>query len=278
MGQTGRELFRRTSEHLYRFRRNKKFKCLIYQHLSKNSHSLKDIKVQPLEVVIKQPGQSHKQFENSRKTSELCWIKKLQTAYPLGLNDNIMGKGNISRTSSIDIMDIVDKRNRNQRSHGKRINRNKRVKQRTNFSLKELLIIFKNNGRHQLLCKLGVIPINKLYDIYTESQNISFQSRVYEGARIITAFCYHRLFPRIDKVEDHKRHFLSIKYINRGIDFINLSSIFNDSSVQRSIPPYFDNTEPPIISYSYKKSSRNLIFNYTSTTSDADIENNTPST
>ena len=42
----------------------------------------------------------------------------------IGLNDNIMGKGNISRTSSIDIMDIVDKRNRNQRSHGKRINRN----------------------------------------------------------------------------------------------------------------------------------------------------------
>ena len=86
------------------------------------------------------------------------------------------------------------------------------------------------------------------------------------------------MFPRIYKVEDHKRHFLSIKYINTGIDFINLSSIFNDSSVQRSIPPYFDNTEPPIISYSYKKSSRNLIFNYTSTTSDADIENNTPST
>ena len=191
----------------------------------------------------------------------------MQTAYPLGLNDNIMGKGNISRTSSIDIMDIVDKRNRNQRSHGKRINRNKRVKQRTNFSLKELLIIFKNNGRHHIYT-----------DIYTESQNISFQSRVYEGARIITAFCYHRLFPRIDKVEDHKRHFLSIKYINRGIDFINLSSIFNDSSVQSLIPPYFDNTEPPIISYSYKKSSRNLIFNYTSTTSDADIENNTPST
>lgn len=278
MGQTGRELFRRTSEHLYRFRRNKKFKCLIYQHLSIYGHNINNIKVQPLEIVTKQPGQSHKQYENSRKNSELNWIKKLQTAYPLGLNDNIMGKGNISRTSSIDIMDIVDKRTRNHRSHGKRVNRNKRAKQRTNCSLKELLTIFKNNGRHQLLCKLGVIPITKLYEIYTESQNVSFQSKIYEGARIITAFCYHRLFPRIDKPENHKRHFLSIKYINRGIDYINLSSIFNDTTVQNLIPPYFDNTEPPIISYTYKKSSRNIIFNYTSITSDVDIENNTPST
>ena len=141
--------------------------------------------------------------------SWLCWIKKLQTAYPLGLNDNIMGKGNISRTTSIDIMDIVEKRTRNLRSHGKRVNRNKRAKQRTNCSLKELLTIFKNNGRHQLLCNLGVIPITKLYEIYTESQNVSFQSKIYEGARIITAFCYNRLFPRIDTF-----FFVNLKIIN----------------------------------------------------------------
>ena len=278
MGQTGRELFKRTSEHLYRFRKHKKFKCLLYQHLAKHKHNLKYVKVQPLEVVQKQPGQSHKQFEKSRKTSELDWIKKLQTAYPLGLNDNIMGKGNISRTSSINIMDIVDKRKRNLRSHGKRINRNKRAKKRTDYSLKELLLIFKNNGRHQLLCKLGIISIVKLYDIFKESQIISYYSPLYEGARIITAFCYHRLFPRIDKPDDHKRHFLSIKYINRGIDLVNLSSIFNDTTVQNLIPPYFDNIEPPIISYSYKRSSRNIIFNYTSITSDVSIEDNTPTT
>ena len=116
---------------------------MIYQHLGKHKHSLEYVKVQPLEVVQKQPGQSHKQFENLRKTSELNWIKKLQTAYPLGLNDNIMGKGNISRTSTIDILDIVDKRKRNNRSHGLRINRNKRAKHRTNFSLKDLLVILK---------------------------------------------------------------------------------------------------------------------------------------
>ena len=79
-------------------------------------------------------------------------------------------------------------------------------------------------------------------------------------------------------LHDHKRHFLSIKYINRGIDLVNLSSIFNDTTVQNLILPYFDNIEPPIISYSYKRSSRNIIFNYTSITSDVSIEENTPTT
>ena len=88
--------------------------CFV--HFISDKNNLKYVKVQPLEVVQKQPGQSHKQFEKSLKTSELDWIKKLQTAYPLGLNDNITGKGNISRTSSINIMDIVDRRKRNLRS------------------------------------------------------------------------------------------------------------------------------------------------------------------
>ena len=203
MGQTGRLLFKRTGEHLYRFRKHKKFRTLLYQHLVKHKHDIKYITFQPLEIVIKQPGQSHKQLEKSRKIRELEWITKLQTAYPLGLNDNIMGKGNISQTSTIDIMDIVDKRQRNHRSHGKRTNRNKRAQHRNNCTLNDLLKIFKYNGRHQLLCKLGVLPITKLHNIFKESENISFFSPLFEGARIISAFCYHKLFPRIDKPEDH---------------------------------------------------------------------------
>lgn len=277
MGQTGREYFRRNQEHLYRFRRPKKFKSLVYQHLDKHNHNLKYIKFQPLETVQKQPGESHKQFEKSREVRELFWIKRLQTAYPLGLNDKILGQGNISKTH-IDVINIVDKRLRNNRSHGKRKNRNQRIKHRINYTLADLLSIIKNNGRHQVLCKLGQIPISKLYAIFLECDKISFFSPFYEYTRIITAFCHHRLFPIIDKPENHKRHFLKLKYINRGIDFINLSSIFNDSSVYSLIPPYFDNIEQPIISYSYKKPSRNLIFNYTSITTDVNIENNVPST
>lgn len=49
---------------------------------------------------------------------------------------NIMREGNISKTSSVGTMHIVDKKQRNYKSHGKRNNRNQRIKYHM------------NNGRH----------------------------------------------------------------------------------------------------------------------------------
>lgn len=188
-----------------------------------------------------------------------------------------MGLGNISRTASIDVMDIVSKTTRNKRSHGKRINRNKRKHHRRNVSISDLLKIFQNNGRYNLLCTLGSIPATKLNSILEECNSISVASPKYEVALIISAFCYHKLFPKIDKQEDHKRYFLKLKYINKGIDLIDISNIFRNPSVQKLISPEnFDNTEPPIVSYVYKKPSRSLIFNYNTVSSDLNIEENAP--
>ena len=47
VGETGRFLSKRTQEHLYRFRRLKKYKSFVYQHLKKFKHNIKFIKVQP---------------------------------------------------------------------------------------------------------------------------------------------------------------------------------------------------------------------------------------
>lgn len=234
--------------------------------------------MQPLEIIEKLPDQSKREFIRSRRECELKWIKKLQTAYPLGLNDNIMGQGNISQRASINIMNISSPKLRHRRSHGRRQNYNIRHKKKTNITVKDLYIIFKNNGRHGLFTRLCSIPITNLYKISLECDTMSFNSPLYECSKIIDAFCYHRLYPRIDQLEDHVKHFLKIKYINKGIDLIDISSIFRDHEVQNLIPVYFDNREMPVISYSYKRPSRSLIFNYPLVTSDADIEKNYPNT
>ena len=267
---------KRTSEHLYRFRRFKKYKCYLYQHLHKHNHNIKYIKVQPLEIINRDLNLSKRQFRRERRLAELDWIKKLQTAYPLGLNDNIMGQGSISRSSNINVMNLVIPRKRNKRSHGKRINRNVRKQHRSDSSITDLIKIFKNNGRHHLFCKLCSIPISKLNSIRLECSTISHASPLYEGALIISSFCYYKLFPKIENPEDHIRHFIKLTYINRGLDFINISSIFMDPNIQDLIPPYFSNTEPPIVSYKYKKPTRNIIFNYTKTTTDEELDTNIP--
>ena len=50
---------------------------------------------------------------------------------------------------------------------------------------------------------------------------------------------------------NHIRHFIKIPFINKGIDFIDLASIFRDNTVASSISNYFENKEPPIIYYKY---------------------------
>ena len=63
----------------------------------------------------------------------------------------------------------------------------------------------------------------------------------------------HELFlsPYIYSEVNHKRHFIKIPFINKGIEFIDLHSIFKDNSVISSIPNYFNNSETPIICYKY---------------------------
>ena len=72
-----------------------------------------------------------------------------------------------------------------------------------------------------------------------------------------------------------QRSFIKITFINKGIDFIDLPSIFNKSVIQ-SIPTYFQNSEPPIICYKYNKPIRNTIFNFYKLVSELDIHANTP--
>ena len=51
----------------------------------------------------------------------------------------------------------------------------------------------------------------------------------------------------------HTRQSIKIPFINKGIEFIDLPSIFKDRSVTSSIRAYFQNSEPPIICYKYNK-------------------------
>ena len=57
-------------------------------------------------------------------------------------------------------------------------------------------------------------------------------------------------------------NFIQIHFINKGIEFIDLPSIFTDNTVMSSIPSYFENTESIIICCKYNKPIHNTIFNF----------------
>ena len=86
----------------------------------------------------------------------------------------------------------------------------------------------------------------------------------------------HFLSPYIDSEVNHKSHLIKIPFINKGMEFIDLHSIFKDNLVISSIPYYFNNFETPTICYKYNKPIRSTIFNFNKIVTDIDIDSNTP--
>ena len=95
-----------------------------------------------------------------RHALELKWIKRLQTPFPLGFNDNIYHEGNISKMSDFDAFSVLGIKKRNKQSHGKRKNGNFKRKHKTVLSLFDLNILL-NSGRHQMLSKLASLNFIK---------------------------------------------------------------------------------------------------------------------
>lgn len=279
MGQTSVRLKDRFRQHLYKIKNNNKFKTYLYQHFRKTGHSYKQVTIQPVEEIVYDPNTTLSMRNKVRLVREFDWIKKLQTPFPIGLNDNLFQFGNISRNSEFDIFSIFHLRKRKSRSHGKRKNHNIRRKSKIKISLHHLNSIFKNSGIHTALSKIASLSISSLRILCNETDKfVSRDHPLYDIARLVDNYALHYLKPHIDDTEEHRRHFLKINFLNKGVDFINLPSILNDKNVRSLIPTYFKNQETPMICYKYNNPIRNLIFNYNSVVSDPDILNTLPDT
>ena len=76
--------------------------------------------VQPVEKLIYDENSSVRFNTIKRFETELKLIKLLQSASPLGFNDNIYQEGNISKMPDFDVFSLLEIRQRKRRSHGKR--------------------------------------------------------------------------------------------------------------------------------------------------------------
>ena len=136
---------------------------------------------------------------------------------------------------------FLDIRKRNNRSHGKRKNGNLKRKNKHVSTLSELSIILKHSGRHMALSRLVTLSISSLCNLDIEAYKFYDRAhRLYDAAILARCYTQHALRPYIDSEINHIRHFIKIQFVNKGIEFINLPSIFKDKSVISSIPTYFE--------------------------------------
>ena len=153
-----------------------------------------------------------------------------------------------------DVLTLSKSRKRKSRSHGIRKKGNDKRKRcaaiKLNISLNDLAAKLRIHGRYSMLSYLtcSSLPIAVLRSLDTEADRFHDRNhQMYDVALLTRCYTQHALRPFIDSVSNHIRHFIKIPFINKGIDFIDLPSIFQDKSVTLSIPTYFQNSESPII-------------------------------
>ena len=212
-----------------------------------------------------------------RRQREEYWIRKLGTALPYGCNDNVSTIGNLSSPGcqSVRVMNLFNSSQRRKRSHGHRHN-NSQIPH--NVSFDSLLELFKNKlGLHHVRTKLYSLPLTKLRYLHekclknTYSNTYSLENRLNS---IILDISYFRLFKPVTATQNDSEHrsFLKLKYINKGLDMINLVNILHHKKVVSKIPNYFKDQTIPQISYSYTHCIAPKIFNYKSVLKEIDLD------
>ena len=127
------------------------------------------------------------------------------------------------------------------------------------------------------LLRLITLSISSLRNLDIEANKFYDRAhRLYDTALLTWCYTQHALRAYIDSEINHIRHFIKIQFVNKGIEFINLPSIFKDKSVISSIPTYFENNESSMICYIYDKPICSTDFNYNKLVTELDNENSIP--
>ena len=77
-----------------------------------------------------------------------------------------------------------------------------------------------------MLSKLASLSVSSLRKLDDEANKFYDITNLYEAALLTRCYTQHALRPYIDSEINHIRHFIKIPFINKGIEFIDLPSIF----------------------------------------------------
>ena len=107
--------------------------------------------------------------------------------------------------------------------------RKSRVPKLANCTLRDLSANLDVHSRHYMLSYLSSLPISVLRSLDTEANKFYDRTnRLYDAALLTRFYTQHALRPVIDSKINHIRRFIKIPVINKGMDFIDLPSIFRD--------------------------------------------------
>ena len=141
----------------------------------------------------------------------------------------------------------------NNRSEGKLKNGNLKRKTKHVLNISELTIILKYSGQNMALSRLVTLSISSLRNLDIKANKFYDRAhRLYDAALLTQCYSQHAFWPYIVSEINNIRHFIDIQFVNKGIEFVNLPSIFKDKSDTLLLLLILDK-ESLIICYKYNK-------------------------
>ena len=128
---------------------------------------------------------------------------------------------------------LLECKKRNVRSYGKQKGNLKRktcAEKRKNSSHKNVSFVLNNHGRYGLLSFLS-LPISASRNLELDANKFYNRAKnSYNAALLTRCYVQHFLSPYINSEVNHTSHFIKVLFINKGMEFIDLHSIFKDKS------------------------------------------------
>ena len=281
VGETKNSIQKRFSGHRSSIRKGESNQ-LIHKHFQEDCHGISNCSIFPIEK-INATGLNHhnrnsidqeRALTRLRMDREKYWITTLQTAYPFGLNSRLKGVGDF-QPSQGNFNRFGGRVRRRKKKHGQR--KPKRLRVRHEVSLDFIIrkhreLSNREDYIHFFKTFLYGIPRSDLLNLRERVQN--YQDNIEERVKdMILLISEQRLFKPVQISKIRGKAFLHMKFRDKGLDFINLSSILRKKEVTSNIPMYFTEKDPPIIGYRFNNSIAGKLFNYKETLNENGVQN-----
>ena len=233
----------------------------IYQHFNQEGHNFSNATVQIIEYI---DDSTVPDIKKALSDSELFWINILSTAFPLGLNDNIKGAGNISQSSIIEIY-FKTKITRCNRGHGKK-NKIKNEKRKTKkYKTKDEIEQVKTTLRNDFIYnknifyrKIKSFQQKQLLQIYNScGKELGLFFNVFKSY-------VHTFTPGKTKLTKKDTDNILFQFSSKALDMLEMNSVIKDTRIQSLLPDIIKPFCPLKVYYKYDIPIGRRIFNYNS--------------
>ena len=126
-----------------------------------------------------------------------------------------------------------------------------------------------HDGLHRLLTTLHSAKLPDLHKLFNECDQLIVANREQRFRGIVLDVCCKRLFFPVrtgtNSTARPLRRFIKVFFHNKGIDKVKLTTILHKKLVRSKVPIYFQEQDPPLVSYKYTNNISRSVFNYNQT-------------